>query len=129
MDRAFVRARAASRCEYCLLDQDDSSITHHIEHVVARKHGGTDDDQNLALACHRCNLCKGPNLTGVDPATGQVVPLFHPRRDRWTDHFMLAGGTIEGVTAVGRATTKVLGMNDPRRVELRNQILARREPR
>jgi len=51
--------------------------------VVPRQHGGTDDPGNLALACHRCNLRKGPNLTGIDPITGEIVPLFDPRRDRW----------------------------------------------
>ena len=126
--REHVRLRAENRCEYCLLDQFDCRLTHHIEHIIAKQHGGTDDDENLALACHRCNLCKGPNLTGVDPWTLQVVPLFHPRFNRWADHFDLRGALIEGITAVGRATVHVLAMNDARRVELRAQILARHEP-
>lgn len=92
---------------------------------AARQHVGTDDPGNLALACHRCNLRKGPNLTGIDPITGEIVPLFDPRRDRWLDHFRLSGAVIEGVTAVGRTTTKVLSMNDTRRIE-RRELLARR---
>jgi hypothetical protein len=127
--RGLVRLRAANRCEYCLLDQEDSSITHHIEHIVAKQHGGTGDDDNLALACHRCNLHKGPNLTGVDPSTMQVVALFHPRRDRWSDHFETRDAVIGGITAVGRATVHVLAVNDVRRVELRRQILARYQTR
>lgn len=63
--RKLVRERAGNRCEYCLLGQEDSDLTHHIEHIVARQHGGSDDVDDLALACHRCNLCKGPNLSGV----------------------------------------------------------------
>jgi hypothetical protein len=110
-----------------LLDQDDCSITHHVEHIVAKQHGGIDEGANLALACHRCNLYKGPNLSGVDPSNGKIVSLFHPRRDRWTEHFKWAGGIIEGISASGRATVHVLGMNDPRRVELRRQIFARQE--
>ena len=85
--REAVRRRASGRREYCLLSQEDSTLTHHIEHVVARQHGGTDEPGNLALACHHCNLRKGPNLTGVDPRTQAMVPLFHPRRDTWADHF------------------------------------------
>ena len=77
----------------------------------------------LALACHRCNLHKGPNLTGIDRSTGQVSSLFHPRRDRWPDHFALEGVRIIGITAVGRATVQVLSMNDARRLELRTEIL------
>jgi hypothetical protein len=125
--RALVRRRAGNRCEYCLLDQDDCAITHHIEHIVARQHGGTDDDDNLALACHRCNLQKGPNLTGIDPSTGQVVSLFHPRRDRWANQFEAWGTIIKGISPVGRATVHVLAMNDARRIQLRGQILARRK--
>ena len=72
--RELVWRRAGGRCEYCLLRQEDSQLTHHVEHVVAKQHGGSDDADNLALACHRCNLQKGPNLTGIDPLTGEVVP-------------------------------------------------------
>jgi len=82
------------------------------------------DADNLALACHRCNLHKGPNLTGVDPVTGEVVPLFHPRRDRWVDHFAFWDLHIEGLSASGRATIQVLAMNDARRLELRRELLA-----
>lgn len=117
--RDLVRRRAANRCEYCLLPQEYSDLTHHIEHVVAKQHGGTDEVENLALACHRCNLRKGPNLTGIDPVTSAVEPLFHPRRDEWTSHFRLRGVLIEGITPVGRASVHVLAVNDARRLELR----------
>lgn len=123
--RLLVRTRAGNRCEYCRLPQDGCSLTHHIEHIVPRQHGGGDSDSNLALACHRCNLRKGPNLTGIDPITGEIVPLFDPRRDRWPDHFRHRGPAIEGVTAVGRATVKLLAMNDTRRVE-RRELLERK---
>jgi len=122
--REFVRRRAAGRCEYCLLPQESSELTHHIEHIVARQHGGTDDAGNLALACHRCNLHKGPNLTAIDPVTRGVVPLFHPRSNDWADHFGMEGGRIVGITPTGRATVQLLAMNDARRVELRTQILS-----
>jgi hypothetical protein len=125
--RNLVRHRADNRCEYCLLPQEHSHLAHHIEHIVAKQHGGSDDFGNLALACHRCNLCKGPNLTGFDRQSGRIVPLFHPRRDRWTEHFAWRGPRIEGLTAIGRATVLVLGMNDARRLDLRAELLARRE--
>ena len=125
--RDFVRRRADNRCEYCLLRQKDSELTHHIEHIVAKQHGGADDVDNLALACHRCNLRKGPNLTGIDPVSGEMVPVFHPRRDQWTEHFLFRGVRIEGLTPVGRATVHVLGMNDTRRLELRSELLFQNE--
>lgn len=125
--RARVRERAGDRCEYCRLKQAHSSVRHHIEHIVARQHGGSDTDDNLALACHRCNLKKGPNLTGIDPATGEVASLFHPRRDVWQAHFFFNGVRIEGRTSIGRATIHVLGMNEARRQELRSELLAANE--
>ena len=125
--RELVRRRADNRCEYCLLRQEYSDLAHHVEHIVARQHGGADDPDNLALACHRCNLRKGPNLTGIDSLTGQLVTLFHPRRHRWADHFRVRGVTIEGETAIGRATVHVLALNDTRRLELRTELLGRGE--
>ena len=79
----------------------------------------------LALACLRCNLRKSPNLTGIDPITGEIVPLFDPRRDRWPDHFRVRGPVVEGITAIGRTTVRVFSMNDARRIE-RRELLAGR---
>ena|ERR1035437_9920835 len=123
--RDLVRRRTAERCEYCRLHQENSELVHHVEHIVAKQHGGPDDPSNLALACHRCNLHKGPNLTGIDPQTGQVLPLFYPRHDQWTEHFVLAGARIEGISATGRATVQVLAMNDSRRLDVRREVLKR----
>lgn len=118
--RAFVRQRARSRCEYCGLFQEaEPFFTYHIEHIVARQHGGTDDAENLALACYHCNCRKGPNLTAIDPQSGRVVPLFHPRQHAWAEHFALAGDVVEGRTPIGRATMSLLRMNAPDRRRLR----------
>ncbi len=122
--RELVRRRANNRCEYCRLAQEHSRLAHHIEHIVARQHGGKDTPDNLALACHRCNRHKGPNLTGIDPVSGEVVPLFDPRRDQWQQHFRFRGPRIEGITPIGRATAHVVVMNDARRVELRSRLLS-----
>jgi 5-methylcytosine-specific restriction endonuclease McrA len=97
----FVRQRAGYRCEYCHLPQEFSGLRFHVEHIVARQHRGGDTTDNLALACPECNLHKGTNLNGVDPDTGKVTPLFHPRRDNWEDHFTLVDGCIGGETPVG----------------------------
>lgn len=118
--RDLVRGRASDRCEYCLLKQSATPlIPFHLEHIVAKQHGGTDDPSGLALACDRCNAYKGPNLTSIDPDTQEIVPLFNPRADIWEDHFELRGGHVYGKTPAGRATVRLLNMNAPRRVELR----------
>ncbi|MBL8293150.1 MAG: HNH endonuclease [Bryobacterales bacterium] len=128
--RETVRQRAQQRCEYCLLPEEWSEFRHHVEHILARQHGGGDELENLALACQRCNLHKGTNIASIDPRTGAMVSLFNPRRDRWTDHFRLVASRIAGTSAVGRATTQLLDMNDTRRVELRAELIgAGRFPR
>jgi hypothetical protein len=95
-------------------------VRFHVEHIVSRQHGGADDPSGLALACDRCNAYKGPNLTSIDPDTLDVAALFNPRGDAWSDHFADRGGRILGLTPKGRATVRLLNMNAPRRVELRN---------
>ena len=118
--RNLVRARAGNRCEYCRIDQnDDPFFRFHIEHIVARQHGGATVESNLALACHHCNLHKGPNLTGIDPLTQLVTPLFNPRLDRWDEHFTRDGSAVRGLTVVGRATVRVLAMNALPRLQIR----------
>lgn len=122
--RASVRRRARFRCEYCRLPEAVLDVPLHVEHIVARQHGGDDSLNNLALACDRCNLCKGPNLTGIDPETGSLVRLFHPRQQRWAEHFRAVGPRIEGISAIGRATVHLLQMNVLRRTQLRDWLMA-----
>ncbi len=121
--RALVWQWAASRCEYCRLRQSDAPFrTFHIDHIRARKHGGSDDPTNLALACDRCSLCKGYDLMGIDDETDQVAPLFNPRTQDWDEHFQLQGVRINGLTPNGRATVRVCQMNSPRRLRLRAEL-------
>lgn len=121
--KEFVRQRADNRCEYCKVHQryyPDS--TFHIEHIIARQHRGAEDVANLALACHLCNRKKGPNLSGLDPDTGELTRLFNPRADVWIDHFRIDDGFIIGLTPIGRTTAEVLGMNSSIRVQIRLRI-------
>jgi hypothetical protein len=94
-----------------------------IDHIVAEKHGGQTVPGNLALACPHCNRYKGPNIAGLDPHSRQLVHLFHPRTDLWTEHFEFAGPRILGRTAIGRATVHVLAMNTDDRLLLRLELL------
>jgi hypothetical protein len=93
-----------------------------IDHVVARQHGGSSDADNLAFCCMHCNRYKGPNIAGIDPQTGGVVRLFHPRRDHWAEHFAWEGNKIVGVSRVGAVTLGLLQMNAPEVVALRVEL-------
>ena len=122
--RNLVRERAGQQCEYCHIGQDaEPYYRFHIEHIIPRQHGGTDDSDNLALACHHCNVHKGPNLTGIDPVSSEIIQLFNPRRQMWSDHFVRQESVIVGLTSTGRATVHLLKMNAVSRVELRNERL------
>ncbi len=128
-DRQFVRERAGQRCEYCRIPQDLLPWARfHIEHIRARQHGGSDDPNNLAFACQRCNARKGTNLSAIDPDTDALARLFNPRMDVWQEHFRVAADRIIGMTEVGRATVTLLDMNDPQRLELRAQLAAMGRP-
>lgn len=126
MDKALeqeVRARANDRCEYCRAPQFASKLTFPIDHIIARQHGGTTVTENLAVCCGRCNRHKGPNLAGIDPVSGRLTRLFHPRLDQWDDHLRYDGPVIVGLTDVGRTTVAVLSMNRPSQVAIRQALI------
>ena len=114
-----VRARSGARCQYCLMHESLQGATFHIEHVIPQGRGGRSDLENLALACPGCNLHKASRITAIDPTTGEEVPLFHPIRQSWSQHFRFKGYRIEGLTAVGRATVEALNLNHSRRQHIR----------
>lgn len=115
MNREFARRvwdRASGRCEYCNLPAKLYPAPFQIDHIIAKQHGGKTELSNLALSCLHCNVRKGPNIAGIDPTTGEIARLFHPRKNRWDEHFKWDDANIVGRTPVGRVTVHVLGMND-----------------
>ena len=122
--REVCRRRAGARCEYCRLPDFAMDLEDfHVEHIIAKKHGGKSGMENLAWACIFCNLYKGPNLAGLDPDTGVLTRLFNPRLDEWGDHFRLEGARIRGATAVGRTTVWLLEMNSEIPLRLRASLM------
>ena len=111
--RARVRAAAGERCGYCLSPQYLVLGQLEIEHIIPRARGGSDDEDNLWLACRLCNNAKGVQTECLDPDTGQRVRLFDPRRQSWTDHFSWSadGTRVLGQTPCGRATVLALQLN------------------
>ncbi|XXU91044.1 HNH endonuclease signature motif containing protein [Sorangium sp. So ce1099] len=110
-------------CEYCQLPQPLSSIPFEIDHIIAQKHGGVAVPENLGFACFYCNSYKGPNIAGIDPESGRIVRLYHPRKDRWSKHFRWDGPLLVGSSAIGRATIAVLAINHPDAVALRASLI------
>jgi hypothetical protein len=114
-----VAARAGDRCEYCRMHQALQGATFHVEHTVPGSRGGSSDLANLAWACPACNLHKSDRVEAVDPESGAMVPLFNPRRDKWSDHFRWEGYQVVGLTPVGRTAVFAFHLNHPRRLMIR----------
>src|SRR5262245_28947050 len=119
----LIRQRAGLRCEYCHFPERFSGLNFQVEHVIAEKHGGPTESENLAFSCIYCNSYKGANLSGIDPVTREIVRLFHPRRDSWENHFRWEDAMLAGRTAIGRATIEVLRINNPTAVALRRLFI------
>jgi hypothetical protein len=117
----LVAGRAGHRCEYCRAPEVIFNFPFEIEHVLPTSQQGPDDESNLALACRSCNLFKAAQTTGTEATAGSEVRLFHPRQDRWEEHFQVnpQTGEVMGLTPVGRATVLCLRMNSAPRMEAR----------
>lgn len=103
------------RCCYCLTSEANSGIPMTLDHLQPVSKGGETTFENLCLACRSCNEFKSDSAEATDPLTGEIVPLFNPRTQRWLDHFRWSpdGTRVEGLTALGRATIVCLRMNNP----------------
>lgn len=114
--RQIIRERAGFVCEYCHSPERLSASRFTIDHIIPVSLGGSDEIQNLALACRRCNERRYNFIAGFDPETQEIVPIFNPRQQKWEDHFTwISNGTvIKGITLVGRATCNRLDLNDMR---------------
>lgn len=124
--RETVQRRAQGACNHCRLSQEASIVPHQVDHIIGRQHRGSDDVANLCFCCIHCNLKKGPNIASIDPKTGALVALYHPRCQSWREHFTVATeGVIQGLTPEGRATVQLLDMNGEDRVRLRVLLLRR----
>lgn len=123
--RQLVEGRARGKCEYCRLPKEARLFRFPIDHIVAVKHGGATSPDNLALACLTCNVHKGSDIAALDPDTGVLASLYHPRRHAWDNHFRLdqSTGEIHGKTPEGRRTVVLLQMNTWERTEERLRLM------
>lgn len=124
--RRIAAARACGRCEYCQTPERFVPEALSIEHIVPRSRGGASGAENLCLACQGCNNHKYIRVSARDPVTERQVPLFHPRKHRWQDHFAWSPDAtmVIGLTAIGRATVEALRLNRPGLVALREALVA-----
>lgn len=119
--RRRIAAQARYRCGYCLTLEAVSGIPLTLEHLIPKAKGGEDTEENLWLSCRLCNEAKGVLIEALDPETNATAPLFNPRIQVWTDHFMWSDdqSQIIGITAIGRATVRALSLNSELRIRAR----------
>jgi hypothetical protein len=113
--KARIEQEDRQRCCYCLTSEANSGILMTFDHIQPRSKGGATSFENVCLACRTCNEYKSDSTKAEDPLTGEVVLLFNPRTQQWSEHFTwsLDATKVEGVTAIGRATVVALRMNNP----------------
>src|SRR5438093_12047207 len=109
--RRFVVARAEGICEYCLIAESDTFLGCAVDHIISEKHGGSTTKENLSYARVFCNQAKGSDVGSIAWESNEFVRFFSPRTDVWDEHFELVGCRIEGKTAIGTATERILGFN------------------
>jgi hypothetical protein len=119
-----VAQRANYCCEYCLSQLRYSPDPFSIEHIIPLSRGGLSHLDNLAFACQGCNSRKYTSTAAIDPISGETVALYHPRQERWNDHFAWNNDftLMLGLTPTGRATIENLQLNRAGVVNLR-QVL------
>ena len=105
------------------MPQAFSPLPHQIDHIIALKHLGPSTPDNLALACFFCNSYKGPNLAGYDFSSRRITRLYHPRKDRWKQHFSWEGPILKDLRRIGRVTITVLQINRPEILDLRDALI------
>jgi|SRR5581483_7245211 len=124
--RRLVTDRAGDCCEYCRCQAKYASDSFSLDHIKPRDQQGESTTDNLALSCFGCNQHKAKRTYAVDPVTNQVVPLFHPRRQHWEEHFAWSADftLVLGLTPTGRATVVALQLNRAGLVNLRRVLYA-----
>jgi hypothetical protein len=119
--RREIRERAEDRCEYCGLAAAAQEAAFHVDHIIPVAAGGVTELDNLALACVSCSLRKGARLEALDPQSGKMAALFHPRLDSWRLHFRWDGERVIGLSPTGRASVAALNMNRPLVLAIRRE--------
>lgn len=119
--RAEIEKRANGLCEYCQLPHKLSSSPFVIEHILPISKGGTDELENLALACSACNNSKYNKTEAFDRLGDKTIALYNPRKDVWKEHFAWNSdfSEIVGLSEKGKITIKTLKMNRERTVIIR----------
>ncbi len=122
--RKAVKIRAKYLCEYCLSPEYFSPDPFECDHILPISKNGKDELENFALSCSGCNGLKHDAIQAIDKGTGQLVPLYNPRKDIWAEHFTWNEGftLIVGISPIGRATVTKLKLNRQSIINLRTAL-------
>ncbi len=118
-----VAKRANFICEYCHAPESAFNFPFEIDHFIPLSKNGTDDLNNLVLACRACNAYKAFHNIGLHDKK-EDIRLFNPRQDIWNKHFRVNLDTlgIEGLTKIGSGTINRLKMNSVRQIKIETNL-------
>jgi len=124
--RDYVTDRANGYCEYCRIHNSFSPATFHLDHFNPLSQGGSDDIENIVLACGGCNERKSNLMLVIEPISGEESNLFNPRTEDWFEHFTWSEDytILSGITPTGIVTEKLLELNRLGCINLRKSMLA-----
>jgi 5-methylcytosine-specific restriction endonuclease McrA len=71
--RERILRRDGFICQYCGQEADT------VDHVIPRRLGGLDNDENLLSACYKCNLAKGGRFFVGKRTPPTSLSLSNPR--------------------------------------------------
>ena len=116
-----VALRAGFKCEYCLLPEEITFYSFHIDHIRSIKHGGLTLVDNLAYCCPDCNYFKGSDI-GSFASSDEITRFFNPRKDKWEEHFHFSDGMILSKTTIAEVTAAIFRFNELDRLVFRRQL-------
>jgi hypothetical protein len=116
-----IRTHFQDCCGYCHTSKIVLPVTFEFEHIIPLVLGGKTEFENLCFACPMCNRYKATRQSLKDPATGEIIALFHPHQDVWKNHFAWKENftQLEGLTHKGDITIHALKLNRYELVEAR----------
>jgi len=93
--RQHIYVRDKYTCQYCGWSGADDFENWNrawfaIDHVTPKKHGGSDDDDNLVVACNTCNSVKAADMCNSVEEGRQIIKRKNQGRREWFNKFVLS---------------------------------------
>ncbi|WP_035415885.1 HNH endonuclease [Ferrimonas kyonanensis] len=91
--RHHIYERDKWTCQYCGRGGSDDFQAWNeawlaIDHITPKKHGGSDKDSNLVVACHMCNSVKAADLCKSVEEGRLIIARKNQGRKEWFNKYV-----------------------------------------